>query len=91
MKKVIYKFTLKEVETQTIQIPKGSVLMSVQAQNNKPCLWAVIHDTQAEIEEIKIRTLLTGQPFSDEEYFPTGFLGTYQLNGGAFVGHVFVE
>ena len=89
MKRVIWKFNLKVTDVQDIEIPHGSILLSVQNQNETPCLWALIYDTEAEKEVIRLRTIGTGNPISDDDFNPKDFLGTYQLNNGSFVGHVF--
>jgi hypothetical protein len=95
MKRVIWKFKLKVTDVQDIEIPHGSILLSVQNQNETPyqietpCLWALIYDTEAEKEVIRLRTIGTGNPISDDDFNPKDFLGTYQLNNGSFVGHVF--
>ena len=89
MKRVIWKFPLEVTDVQDIEIPHGSILLSVQTQNKTPCLWALIYNTEAEKEVIRLRTIGTGNPISDEDFDPRDFLGTYQLGGGSFVGHVF--
>lgn len=85
----IWRYELKVADVQDIEIPNGSILLSVQAQNETPCLWALIYNTEAEKETIRLRTIGTGNPISDEDFDPQDFLGTYQLKCGSFVGHVF--
>jgi len=87
MKTVIWKFPLKVTDIQEIETPVGSVLLSVQIQNEIPCLWVLVFNTEAEKEIIRLRTIGTGNPISDNDFDPRDFLGTYQLN--SFVGHVF--
>lgn len=89
MKKVIWKYPLKVTDVQDIEIPHGSILLSVQAQDETPCLWALIYNTEAEKEIIRLRTIGTGNAISNEDFDPKDFLGTYQLGGGSFVRHVF--
>jgi len=57
MKRVIYKYPLKVTDVQDIEIPHGSILLSVQTQNETPCLWVLIYDTKAEKEVIRLRTI----------------------------------
>jgi hypothetical protein len=89
LKKVIWKFQLKITDVQDIEIPRGSILLSVQTQNEIPCLWVLIYNTEAEKEVIRLRTIGTGNQISTEDFNSSVFLGTYQLSGGSFVGHVF--
>lgn len=89
MKRVIWKFQLKITDVQDIKIPHGSILLSVQTQDETPCLWVLVYNTEAEKEVIRFRTIGTGNTISDEDFDPRDFLGTYQMDGGRFVGHVF--
>jgi hypothetical protein len=85
--KKICKYALDVRAVQDIEIPHGSMLLSVQVQNQKPCLWVLVYDTEAEKEVIRLRTIGTGKLISDEDFDPRDFLGTYQL--GSFEAHVF--
>lgn len=81
----IWKFPLKVEDRQRISLPFGAELLSVQMQHDKPCLWARVHTDQP-LEDRVIFTQGTGNPI------PEGagrFIGTYQLNGGNLVFHVF--
>ncbi len=84
----IWKFPLLVEDEQIINVPKGAQLLHIETQYNTPCLWAMV-DELREKEPIKIFTCGTGQPINatvKQEY-----LGTYQLRGGQFIGHVFKE
>jgi len=85
--KTIYKYPLKITPVQDIEIPSGSTLLSVQVQNELPCLWVLILDTTARKTVIRLRTVLTGEQINDGFIGISKFLGTYQIRG--FVGHVF--
>jgi hypothetical protein len=89
MNKVIWKFPLKLTSVQDIEIPHGGILLSVQTQNETPYLWVFIYNTEAEKEVIRLRTIGTGNPIIDDDFDPRDFIGTYQLNGGSVVQHVF--
>lgn len=85
--KQIWKYPL-EVSHNTLKIPKGYEILSVQSQYGRPCLWVLV-DPKAEKEDVILRTFGTGHPLSKEEITNVKFIGTYQLNGGNFIGHVF--
>ena len=87
--KTIWKYPLEIKNTQSIDIPKGSNLLSVQTQNEVPCLWVFIHNSSAELETIKLRTIGTGLEITKEDFTPDNFIGTYQLENGRRVLHVF--
>lgn len=86
MKKRIWKYTLGVGGFQTFRIPKNAELLCVVAQHNAPVLYAVV-DPDNDLEEIGIFVVLTGY---DMPSGPTRYLGTFLLDGDAFVGHAFV-
>lgn len=81
--KTIYKYQLKTTEQQTITTPVGSEILSLQIQNDNPCLWVKV-DTNNEVGDRTFATFGTGYPLPDN---PMEFVGTYQT--GEFVFHVF--
>lgn len=85
--KEIWKYPL-EISHNTLSIPKGYEILSVQSQYGRPCLWVLI-DPKAKKEDVIFRTFGTGHPLSKEETENIEFIGTYQVNGGNFIGHVF--
>lgn len=85
MIKQIWKFPLELNGACSITMPKGSEILTVQTQYNKPCIWALV-DPKAVMTERIFYTYGTGHPVEDME---KTYVGTYQLNAGAFVLHVF--
>lgn len=86
MSKIIYKYPLQVQDKQTIKLPSGYKILTVQVQDSIPCLWAMV-DTSIDCVEVNIITYGTGSGIlSDEEL---RYIGTYQLNNGVFVFHVF--
>lgn len=84
--KTIWKFQLAVTGVQKLSMPKGAKLLSVQVQNGLPQLWALV-DPKAPKEQQVFVTFGTGQPNVDADAL--SFLGTYQLDDGALVFHVF--
>lgn len=82
----IWKFNLAVTDMQCIAIPQGAKLLSVQTQRDLPQLWALV-DEKAPIEHRNFATYGTGNPMPDVDI--GGYVGTYQIQGGAFVFHVF--
>lgn len=81
----IWKFSLQTKDHQTIQMPRGAQLLTVQAQGGDcPSLWAKVNPLLPK-DPRHIRIVGTGHPID----FQGTYLGTYQLAGGALVFHVF--
>lgn len=81
----IYKFPLKVDDLVTVSMPKGATILSLQVQNDIPCIWALV-DEGTEWENRVFRIFGTGHFFAAS---PGTFLGTVQLMEGALVFHVF--
>jgi len=81
----IWKWELKTTDEQTILMPLGARLLTVQVQNGVPCIWALVNPTANQIER-RFGVYGTGNPVPDEvgEY-----VATYQLADGRLVFHVF--
>ena len=82
----IWKFPLQSVAVQTIELPAGFDILTVQVQNGAPCLWAAV-DPDAQKTRAQIRIIGTGHdvptPALDR------YIGTFQIDNGKLVFHVF--
>jgi hypothetical protein len=88
MIRTIYKYWLnKGPGTQVLQIPFGAEHLTVQTQDGTPVLWSLI-DKSAPIRPVIIDVFETGQTIDNVNRV---YVGTYQLNGGELVYHVFVR
>lgn len=81
--KTIYKYQLKTTDQQTITMPVGSEILSLQIQFGNPCIWVKV-DTDNEVRYRTFVTFGTGHPLPENDL---EFIGTYQT--GQFVFHVF--
>ena len=81
----IWKFHLTVTDEQELRMPQGAKPLSVQVQQEYPCLWALV-DPAAPIVAYTVKTYGTGQPGE----FSGSFVGTYQLHEGSLVFHVFI-
>ena len=85
----IYKYTIEKfVDKQLIKVPVGAKFLSLQTQNNIPCLWFLVNENETVDTTIPIFTIGTGQPIHWSITTMT-FLGTYQLFDGELIYHVF--
>jgi hypothetical protein len=89
--KSIWKYQIEIIDEQTITIPKGATILSVQNQDNTTCIWALIDSNNEKIKR-SVAVVGTGNPFllNDSNY---DYIGTIQSNRNYFnfVWHVFIE
>jgi len=85
--KTIYKYLI-DPAFDSFEMPKGAQVLTVQTQGNKPHIWALVDVDQKEVEVRKFVTYGTGHLMPND---PGQYIGTFQLNGGALVFHLFEE
>lgn len=86
--KKIFKYPIKVEDVQMVEMPRGAVVLTVQTQQEIPCIWAEV-DPDAEKVRRQFRTYGTGHAMDagpDRLY-----IGTYQLRGGSLVFHVYTD
>lgn len=84
----VFKYTLSVVEWQVLPLPKGARLLTVQMQHGQVQLWALV-DPSAPFESWTFRTVGTGNEAGDLS--KDVYVGTYQIDHGALVFHVFAQ
>ncbi len=42
MAKKIFKYPMKTIDFQVIQIPQNAEILTIQAQHETPCIWAIV-------------------------------------------------
>lgn len=87
--KQVWKFPLlmSSGPNYEIMMPAGAEILAVQAQCEEPCIWALVDPYQSP-EVRRFCWVGTGIPFEWDKV--TGHhVGTFQLAGGNFVGHLF--
>lgn len=87
--KTIWKFVLEVTDTQFVNMPAGSEILSVDNQDGSLCLWAMVNpviDPTAEPERREIEIIGTGNPI-DRDMVCRKFIGT--VLAAPFVWHVF--
>ena len=88
IQKTIWKWELEIDDLVKLQLPKGAEILTVQAQFGKPCLWAMVNP-KAETEERLFETFGTGHPIPYDIGVDRKYIGTYQVQGGGLVFHLF--
>ena len=81
---VIWKFPLVATDVQNIEMPALAEVLTVQVQVG-PCLWALCNPEAPKTKRC-FETFGTGHPMS---LASRKYVGTYQLNDGGLVFHVF--
>ena len=82
----IWKFPARP-DMFVLEMPSGARILSIDAQNGKPFLWALV-DPDAPKVQRRFLTAGTGHPLHDS-VSGAAFVGTFQLHGGALVFHLF--
>lgn len=90
MRKSIWKFKLDTSDIIIVEMPIGAEILTVQEQNDKPCLWALVNIDEVEKEKRTFCVYGTGHIISSNSSNDMKkYIGTYQLMGGCLVFHVF--
>jgi hypothetical protein len=83
----IYKWPLQVTDRQTVPLPRGAVILTVQAQRDELVLWAAV-DSTAPTDAAIVNIVGTGNPMPS---VVGDYVATVQQHGGALVWHVFIE
>lgn len=81
----VFKFDLTLETHQNIKIPRDHQILSIQTQRGKPRMWVRVNP-ESEPTTVALHTVCTGCPFA---FDVSKFLGTYQVQSGDLVFHVF--
>lgn len=87
---VIWKAQLQCTDKQTIDLPKGAEVLCVQTQNELPCIWFLVSDVDSIHKEPRT-FYIYGTGHKHEAIGDGLYIGTFQLQGGKLVFHVFEE
>ncbi len=82
----IWKYTIPCADSAIVTMPSGARLLSVHTQHGAPQLWALC-DPAAPITRRHLIIHGTGHPAEDCKHLP--FIGTFMLDGGSLVFHLF--
>lgn len=88
MNKTIFKYPLQLREEQTILLPEGAEILSIQLQDDIPTLWTMLDRGGKEAVNHRIRMVGTGWAFEAKGRLK--FLSTVQTRDG-LVFHFFEE
>lgn len=83
--KQIWKFPIHAISAQSILMPKGAEIVSVQTQQGNPVMWAIV-DTHADKEQRKFAVFGTGHNMPKDGL---KYIGTWQESNQFLVWHLF--
>jgi hypothetical protein len=76
----IYKYQLKELFRENrVKMPENAQILSIQMQEQYPCIWALVETDNPEIERV-IEVIGTGNSIKDLELQERTFIATVQLS-----------
>lgn len=87
MKKVIWKFELKDVN-QKIELPTGYEILTLQTQNGQPCLWILVNPDNPKKTEV-FEIYGTGHEIHYDMGIDREYVGTWQERDGLLIWHLF--
>ena len=82
---VVYKYPIRIVAHQTIKVPEGARILTVQMQGDEACIWAKVDPDQREME-LNIYVHGTGHTLHENALM---YIGTIQQCDGNLIWHVF--
>lgn len=80
----IHKFAVVARGATEIETYKSFTILCIQTQDNTPFIWLEV-DTTAPKVELNLWTYMTGE----KQTVCGEYLGTFQLDNGSYVGHVY--
>lgn len=86
----ILKYTISATKPeQLIDMPISTKILSIQVQQGQACIWALVNTHLPTVTRV-IHVITTGEEFAFD-YFTHQYVGTFQLEDGNYVAHVFIE
>lgn len=84
----IWKFKIEIVDSQEIPMPTGAQVLTVQMQGGTPFIWAIC-DPLAPMKDRGFALYGTGHHVQDMDLPYLRYVGTFQMEGGSLVFHLF--
>lgn len=83
---IIYKYPLRTLHTQEVEMLAGAKILTVQSQDDVICIWVEVNEAETKTEKRTFNIRGTGYAFSDVSEV---YIGTVQLQKGILVFHVY--
>lgn len=83
--KQVFKYPLEHINQKyKFLMPEGAEILTLQLQRGQPCMWALV-ETDNPSEARVFELVGTGDTLKHDGRY----IGTFQLDNGEFVGHLF--
>lgn len=90
MATIIIKWPIERDPRQVLMLPVGAKILCIQVHRDRPCIWVIGEEPPyIEVERRVLVTLHTGARVLAEDVGHIRYVGTYQLENGDAIGHVF--
>lgn len=96
----VFKYEITAKAHQSIRMPRGTQILTVQMQHGKPQLWALVNPENDDYEGRYFRLAGTGHPIHERNLVVEGnrgsdttyaYVGSFQTHEGDFIYHLFEE
>jgi len=84
----IFKYPIPIKDHFILELPKNAKILTVQTQRGTPKLWAMV-DSETEKEARHFRLSGTGHPLGKDYLRIINYIGTFQMENGGLVFHLF--
>lgn len=88
MSATVWKYELEVTDEQVVMMPAYATVLTVHVQKGQPCVWVKADSQATALVERRFFIHGTGHPVNSRA---GRYVGTFQLDGGALVFHVFEE
>jgi hypothetical protein len=85
---VVYKYALKPIVLNDVEMPEDSQVLHVDCQSNTFCIWALVNPDKKKVVR-RFLTVGTGYPLEQVYEDKLYFHGSFLMSGGAYVWHIF--
>lgn len=87
MNRAIWKFPLDVADEQTLNMPAGAKILTVQIQFGVPTIWAEVEPSEPKIQQRRIAVFGTGHTIPALK--PLTYIGSVQQDGGNLIWHIY--
>lgn len=88
MPNTVYKYQIPSSANFSLELPRGAEILHVAMQHDSPCFWARVDPARP----TELRTFMlvgTGHPINPVAGFKAVHHGSFFMQGGVFVFHLF--
>jgi hypothetical protein len=83
----IWKYEIPIQDNFELLMQRNAKILAVQTQFEVPCIWCLV-DPKEKMVQRRFRVAGTGHDIKEDPLLMI-YVGTFQTNGGAFIGHLF--